>query len=407
MASTGAVAWRKHFAGKGNIETTMKKASPLLDADFRSVGKVQAGQKILFLETAEYQDKTPIKIGEDVYYVTFNAVQKPLGKGVSGIKLKPQDFSFFTREGWGAKELAEELISEVEERADLEPDLKNYLIAITKYWAKIGRVTTSDLNALPVPAKGIAEINKDYGEMLGAIACIKHKILQPNVRLTNGAKLNFPLRGNEPLVDYYVIDGKKKYSISAKSGTTTNTLKPGDVKKLLEAKGEWSSWARKSIGKMVDCIVSTSTFQFPFQFINTMYPGTLSKEALKIASGWTIRDVAKKNYDQVQFAKLIKLIDVPNKSVTKLPTVGELFYYTEKCIIEGANNKPAYNPTDMFVQATASNVMYVKYLISAGKPQGDFEIMIPDANKVSEQKKIKWRSKNSTARAADKLGMQP
>lgn len=415
--SKGAAAWAKHFQGKGEIETSVKKDSQLYKKEggiLKPAGYyIEAGAEILFLNAKEYSQKMPIMLyGEnEVYYVTFDNIQKPLSKRVSGIKLKPQDFKT-TSQILKAKQLAQNLIDEIDERQDLAPDLKSYLMAITKYWAKIDSTKLSDVTKLNLPENGLNEIKKDYGEMLGAIACCMHKILEPHVKLSPNAKIEFPLRGNEPLVDYYIVDGKKKHSISAKSGTTTNTLKPADIVNLLESKNLYSKYKTKNVGKFTDLINNNTMILFPFMAVN-MCAGKkiLSDEAIEEAKKFKGTKLDSKDYDIAKFAELIKLIKIPGKDVSpkkeKRPTVGEMFYYTEKYCVDVANSDASYNPTDMFVEATSGSVIYVKFDITKSAKQGVFDIMISDANKQSTQKNIKWRGKNSKLGATDKVGLQP
>lgn len=407
MASTGRQAWEKHFKGKGNIKTTMKKPSILYDLSGANVGRIDAGQAVTILETKNYSDRVPIEYGKQTFFVTFNNIQKPKSKLVSGIKLKPQDFAFFTQETWNATDLAKKLIDEVEEREDLDPTLKTYLTTITRYWGKIGTVSSSEISNLVMPDRGLNEIKKDYGEMLGAIACVKHKILKDNnIKIPSTAKINFPLRGNEPIVDYYIIVANTKHSISAKSGSTTNTLKASDIIQLLKDKKQYDKWKNKAVTKLMALVADTPTAQFPFQAINLVAEKKiLSKQALEEVKNFKMSKFNTKDYDQSNFQKLIDLIKIsgnPSK-----PTIGQLFYFTEKYIIDTANTKNKYDPSDIFEAATVGSVIYVKYDIGSSNKQGTFTIMIPEPNKDKTKKGLKWRSKNSQNRASDKLGIQP
>jgi hypothetical protein len=407
MASSGKDAWDKHFSGKGNIETVMKKDSSLLNQDLNPVGNIKAGEKIIFLDTPNYSDKMPIEYNSKIFFVTFNNIQKPKSKLVSGIKLKPQNYTFFTQETWKAEDLAKRLINENEERTDLDADLKHYLNVITDFWGKTGIYNANDLSNLKAPSKGINEIKKDYGEMLGAIACVTHKILAPSLNISDNDTLTFPLRGNEPIVDYYINDSIKqtRYNISAKSGSTTNTLKAADVITLLKSQNKYSKWQTKDITKFIDLIANNSVLHFPFLAINLVQNDKiLNDSAIKEAMAFKASKLSEKTYNIGLFSKLINLIEVPNTTNINKPTIGQLFYYTEKKVIEVANQK--FNPTQIFKEATSGSVIYVKYSINS-KPQGEFDVLIGDVNKESVQKDIKWRSKNSTNRTSDKIGMQP
>lgn len=404
MASTGKEAWEKHFKDKGEVKTAMKKASTLYNDSGQVIGQVPTGEEITALPVEEFSDKYPIKYKQKTGFVTFNNIQKPIGKRVSGIKLKPQDFKFFVKENWGAKELAAALIDEIEERDDLEPSLKNYLSLITAYWS--GETVTMDAirSAHGKVDKGIAEVQKDYGEMLGAIACCTKGILkEKGITVGPDVKINFPMRGNEPLVDYYVTDSKNgKLSISAKSGETTNTLKPKDVLDLIASQHQTAQWSQKPVYKFMQIVIDSSTVMMPFNAIN-MIEGkdVLSDAALTEASKFKSANFMRKDYNIKLFADLMKIVGIPANTQ---PTMGQLFYATEKYVVKKANEK--YPPGDIFKAATSKSVIYVKFEVTQSKPAGEFKILASDAT-VIPKKDVFWRSKNATNRAADKIGLQP
>jgi hypothetical protein len=402
MASTGLDAWQKHFEGKGDVSTVMKKRTQLFTSEGAPAGYIEAGAPIVALDSF-YDTKYPISYNNRKYLVTFNNIQKPISKKVSGIKLKPQDFKCFVKETWNVNELAAALIDEIEEREDLQPDLKTYATMLVKYWSKTDTsVTAESFRKLKQPDRGINELNKDFGEILGAMACIKHNILKDN-KITSSSKMMFPLRGNEPLIDYYIL-GREKISVSAKSGSTTNTLKPSDILNLLESKR--SSYRSQSLDLM-RVIRDNTTVQFPFMAVNMFSKGILSDAAIEEAKKFKVSDFAQKNYSYELFEDLIKLIQIPGSSTRVPPSVGQIFYYTEKYIINKANTTPAYNPTAAFIEATKGQVIYVRFKITPTFPQGEFSVEISDSMDEKVQKQVKWRSKNATNRAADKLGVQP
>jgi hypothetical protein len=402
MASTGLDAWQKHFEGKGDVSTVMKKRTQLFTSEGAPAGYIEAGAPIVALDSF-YDTKYPISYNNRKYLVTFNNIQKPISKKVSGIKLKPQDFKCFVKETWNVNELAAALIDEIEEREDLQPDLKTYATMLVKYWSKTDTsVTAESFRKLKQPDRGINELNKDFGEILGAMACIKHNILKDN-KITSSSKMMFPLRGNEPLIDYYIL-GREKISVSAKSGSTTNTLKPSDILNLLESKR--SSYRSQSLDLM-RVIRDNTTVQFPFMAVNMFSKGILSDAAIEEAKKFKVSDFAQKNYSYELFEDLIKLIQIPGSSTRVPPSVGQIFYYTEKYIINKANTTPAYNPTAAFIEATKGQVIYVRFKITPTFPQGEFSVEMSDSMDEKVQKQVKWRSKNATTRAADKLGVQP
>lgn len=409
MASTGADAWNKHFKGKGDLATVMKKDSPLEDATGKNVGKIKAGESVIAVASKKYESKMPIIYKKKRYLTTFNNIQKPASKLVSSVKLKPQDFKAMKVEReWKVAELAKTLIGEVEERTDLEGGLKSYIIELTKYWSKQPGASKTSVKKYYKPGmKGINEIQKDYGEMLGAMACIKYNLIKPPYTLTASAKMLFPLRGNEPIVDYYIINGSTTYNISAKTtSSATNTLKPADAIMLLEKRGLDRKWKKKVVYKIFQMISEYSVVEFPFQAINDVHgKKVLSDKAISEAGQLRKTDFQSTDIP-AGLSTLINVIDMPSE-MKKSPTVGQVWYYTEKYIINTINNKYSKDLSDIFSEATSGLVIYVKYGITTGKPEGEFKVDVEEQQKKNVARTIKLRSKNSTNRAADKVGLQP
>lgn len=405
MASTGSVAWNKHFKGKCPIATVMKKESMIFDQDGKNLGRIPANIPVVALNSDVYLEKYPIKLQDDrVVYVTFNNIQKPKSKRVSGIKLKPQDFKTFqNKQKWKSKDLALALVSEIEDRDDLSPDLKNYLIALTKYYAKIDNVSGSDVDAMySQNMLGLAEIQKDYGEILGALAVVNRNILdKTGYKFTQASEMEFPIRGNEPIIDYYVTSGNTKLSISAKSGNTTNTLKPSDVITMLDKDpAKRNKWINKPIHKYMELIRDKSTVEFPFYALNLIKPNTVSAKALEeVKSKFRQLNFASDKYAHHLFDSVYKFLGL---NITKPVKIGQLFYEAEKVVVDYLNKN--LQPDEIFKDATSGLVIYVKFQITSQNKHGKFDVMTSDIMK--DNKKIKWRSKNYAGRAADKIGFQ-
>jgi len=402
VSSTGAMAWNKHFKDKCPILTTIKKESIVYNQDNKPVGRVRANQPVIALESKIYLEKYPVQLTDKrIVYVTFNNIQKPKSKRISGIKLKPQDFKAFQNKTlWKSKDLAKALVDEIEERQDLDPSLKTYLIAITKYYAKLNNTSPQDVDSVYSSSMpGLAEIQKDYGEILGALAAINYGLLsQTGIRLNESNFLEFPLRGNEPIVDYYIHTGKNKLSISAKSGSTTNTLKPADVITLLGKNN--SKWNTKPIYKVMELVRDKSVTEFPFYALNLIKPNIITNKALQeVSSKFKNVNFQSDKYQYHLFDSVYKYLGL---NITKPLKIGELFYRVEKSIVNSLNEK--YSPDDIFKDAINGLVIYVKFQISSQNKHGKFEVMTSDMMKPN--KKIKWRSKNYAGKAADKVGFQ-
>jgi hypothetical protein len=405
MASQGKDAWAKHFKGRGKFKSIIKKDGPIYDQEGKPINRATKGQEITVLESTEYLAQYPVELNGNVVYVPFNSIQKPGGKSVSNIKLKPQHFKFFIKEEWKPQDLGKALIDEIDERKDLPADLKAYLTYLTAYHAKIDGVTAAHVgkfydNSLP----GLAEVNKDYGEILGGLSCVQHGILAPaGIKVSSRAIINFPLRGNEPIVDYYIIDGKEKYSVSAKSGSNTNTLKPADVISLItKDRKNAVKWGTSKQYKAMEMVRDYPTLQFPFLAFNVLTgKKALTPAALKQAEQFKAAVIRKPVENEHLFAELYKQIGVRPSGAT---TLGEVFYATEAFLVKYLNAH--YPATEIFLDATTGLVTYVRFEVSQAAPTGKFSVFVPDP--VSAPKKdIKWRSKNSRNRADDKIGLQP
>jgi hypothetical protein len=415
MATSGAAAWEKHFKPKfmetNVIETIIAKETSVYNSSGQTMSRVNAGDKVFVLKTDVYEARTPVTFPNDtgtVFYVTFDNIRKPQGKSVSGIKIKPQDFpSVSGKLTFSSDELAKGLLDDLDgvRSSDLDTTLNWYLSELVMYWSGNKTDITNLRKAYSKLTVGKAETAKDFGEMLGALACIKKNILP--IKVPSGTVIEFPWRGNEPLVDYYLVNSSfngGKLSISAKSGSTTNTLKPQDILKLLNTSGKASSWSSKPIYKLMQLVVDTSTVLFPFVAVNFVSGKEIINNAtLEEAKKFKVSDFSSKTYKYHMFNGLLKLLGIP---LTNPPSMGELFYKTEKYVIEKANSTENLKPTSIFEAATAGAVTYVKYEITDSSPEGKFSILVTDGAKI-DKKDIKWRSKNATTRAADKIGLQP
>jgi hypothetical protein len=400
--SFGKAAWIKYYKGKGDVKTVMKEDSPLRDIAGKVIGKIKKGEEVIVMKTKDYFSQMPIKYKRKEYFTTFSNIQKPGRNGAAAVRVKPQHFKFPKDRDITVKELANSLINEIEDRTDFEGDMRNFLIDITQHYGGIKKTTH---NKLKLPADGMGLVNSDYGEMLGAMACVNYGILQKHgVSIRKTAKMNFPIRGNEPIVDYYLIDGRKKYSISAKSGTTTNTLKTQHIRDILKSRKEWPKWQRKKVANIIDIISDNPTAKFPWLAINVVEgKKILSDEAIEVATSWKSADFRSKDYVEQPFAKLKELV---SSSKDKLK-IGQLYYQTEAYVVSKMNSLRAYDPTDIFVAAVQSNVIYVNMVMTNSNRLGKFHIMMPEANKQETIKQVKWRTKNTSNRSSDRVGVQP
>lgn len=400
MASTGISSWTKHFQGKGDLQTTMKKDASAYDAEkgTKKVGTIKAGEKIVYVMTKRFEQRALVLWGEKYVRVPFDSIAKPGVKSSGAASLKPQAFGVRDNK-YAYNTYVKLVLDSIEERKDLRPALKTYLYALFDYNAK-GRTTKSQLQKIYNETKDelpINDINKDFGEVVGPLACVKGKILaSKGVNLTTSAKIYMPERPNEPLMDYGIYQGTKQYVISAKSGETTNVVKPPDIINLLKINpAKVRKWKNTKEWAMLTMLSENSILLGPIKAVAAMYPDLIDAKAAD--------NVTKDTYDINGFKKFIASNDYL-KNVKGIPTSHEIRYECEK-LIQSETKSGTLNMNKIFSDAIQEQVLYVKFEIGDGT--GKWSVIASDdiAN-VSTFKRIYLRTKNGYTRAADRMGVQ-
>lgn len=295
-------------------------------------------------------------------------------KTASGIILKPQFFTGLTDSDITFSSYYSKVIESIESNTKLDKQQKSYLIDLVDYhnsfssqaltkWKKSFKASS---DSIPVNT-----INNDFGEILGPMAIINKKMLPIT---PSGAKVFLPYAGNYPLVDYLIKTRSKQFNISAKSGDTTNTLKPSDVKKLIDASEVLIKKYKNTTQYTVISILTENSWkQGPIEAL--IY---LKSENFKEAS-W----IKNNTYSEPVRQK------------------------AENTIVDISKNSLDF--TQMYKDATDAKVYYVKFKIL---PDGTPEWKIVDTaqdqkNRPEAKKRIAFRSKNYVGRPnGDKLGFQ-
>jgi hypothetical protein len=218
----------------------------------------------------------------------------------------------------------------------------------------------------------INTINNDFGELLGPLAIMSRKLLPID---SGSATVFIPGRSNEPLLDYKITDSTKEYKISAKSGEATNTLKPGDVIKLIEdSKHYKKKWKEKPEFKVLE-ILNTNSW----------------KEGPVDAAIYLKNNGYKKNFT----------------SIKKNEYTEESRQAAENALVKFS--KEVMDFSQIFKDATTAKVYYVKFLLEMSGAQ-KWQLVKNTNQKKNEaqaQKRIVFRSKNYVGRHnGDKLGFQ-
>lgn len=376
MASTGQAAWDKYYRGRPDQQTIVKKDTRAYDDAGKFVTNMSKGDIVTVFESTSYTPKLKCKFKDSIVYINIDELVKPGSKYSNSVNLKPQAFNLVTSNPISLVEYMNRLNNTLDERNDLPGPLKSYLMLLVEYWN--GNLAVLDeLNTLFNQNKTslpINEINKDFGEVLGPIAIIKHRLLS-NLPISVSSQIYVPARSNEPLLDYKI----GPYSISAKSGVTTNTVKPSDIIDLLNnnniLKAKYVNSIQYNILKILQ---ENSALEGPPKALRYY----LGEDKYKQWLNNNTYLKSKKSYNQ-----------------------NELMYEAEKEL--GNLSKNVISFIDIFTDAIRNKIIYVKYEITSGSSTGDFEIIMADDMKLSNQgRRPVFRTKNGYTRAADKLGIQ-
>jgi hypothetical protein len=401
MASTGSVSWVKYFKGN-DVETVMKKESQAFDAEEQSKKlpfKVLANEKVLVYDANQYNSKILIKRISDgtICRVTFDNIQKPGRK--TSVAFKPQTFGIGETK-YNIENYVDLVLTNIEERNDIIPEVKNYLQALMLYFAgfeDINFVTNAYIPTLP-----FNDIKKDYGEVIGPVAIIKKGLLKdkgisiPSDNRT--AKIYVPSRPNEPLMDYGIIVRNETFVISAKSGTTTNVVKPQDIINLLEkdpkkVRKHQNTEQYKVLKSLAENGIVDGIILAASKMAGGPSENAANDVKIKMKSG----SYGDYKYDMSLFAPFIN--QNTYLKTKKKPTLNEIMYECEKIVANAS--KTRLNFTDIFKDAVENQVIYVKFDIVGKTPK--FEVIMNDDLKAM---RVTLRSKNGYTRRSDRIGIQ-
>lgn len=404
MASAGQSAWVKYFQGKGDIQTTLKKDSPMFDASEpakKLMGQIDGGTAITYIGVPAYESKALIQYKKGSSYqlvrVPFDNIAKPGVKSSGAPSLKPQAFGVLDKT-YTFNEYKKVVMDHIDTRKDLTPQVKTYLNALFDYYAG-GKTKKDDLANIYDKVKTklpLNDINKDFGEVIGPVALYTKQLLKPKgITLTNNVQIYVPLRPNEPLMDYRIVDGKRKFTISAKSGTTTNVVKPADIINLLKEHKEIQKIKQTKEYKVLEILAQNSILLGPIRAVSAIYPNLIKPEAARKA------DV--KSFDMAGFAAFINTNDY--LKTRKNVTVNEIMYECEK-LLQKETKDGMLNMNSLFAKAIEKQVTYVKFQLDSS---GVGEWGITAADDIvgpKSQTRVYLRTKNGYTRSSDRMGIQ-
>ena len=222
-ATTGDRNWIRNWKGRGDQNTFIKVNSAVLyeENGIKSNFVLTKGQSVTYVD-AQSKDhlRVAIKVGEKIYRTKIDNLLKP--SSIGGIDLKPQSFGVVGRI-FSITDYISTLKKNIQARDDIKGELEEYLLDLVDVveFGKSG-IGGYDLSTIPM-----ASVEKDFGEVLGPIHCIKRGLTNKNLGITQATSIFVPSFGSEPLVDYILRNPSGiSIRVSAKGSKTSNTLKP-------------------------------------------------------------------------------------------------------------------------------------------------------------------------------------
>jgi hypothetical protein len=407
MSTSREAAWSKYFRGKGDIQTVLKKPAPVFDAakPTSKIADLPAGTPIVYIASPKYEAKALIQYNKTKtkavqVRVAFDMIAKPGVKSSGAASLKPQGFGIRDRK-YSMSEYKNTVKNAIEENDSLTGELRVYLAALFDHYSG-GQTTTAKVSEIFMRVKDslpLNAINTDFGEVLGPVAITYKGVLATKgLRIDTSAQVYVPARPNEPLMDYGLYTPKQDFIISAKSGTTTNVVKPGDIIELLsrgdgKKQKKYSSTSEYAI---LQILADNSILLGPIRAVSQLYPNLVPPNVAY--------SVSQSSYDPADFKELIASSDYLAAKNTP-PTLNEIMYACEK-IIQKETREGSLHMNKIFADAIDNIVYYVKFeLDNRGIGIWD-SATAADITKIGTYGRIYLRTKNGNTRAKDRMGIQ-
>ena len=327
------------------------------------------------------------------------------------LDLKPQSLGL-QEKPYAADSFANTVINAVLDRNDLDTAVKGYLeLLVEYYWNNYSKEVANDIKNEFGDVLGempMGQIKKNFGEIIGPLAIIASKSdLFKSMGFNSRTKILVPLRGNEELVDFYLIKGKQKIPFSAKSGrSTTNLVKPGNIVSLIDANSDFKRKYGRSLEVQVmrdlaNNVATDGPMVAAYNLRNSVREfKKISKEML---SHWTSNSKSKGrswSYDPKLYEGYAKELGLSTTG-RKKPTFGEILYYTETTLAKASKKDGILDYSEMFNEVVGGAVNYINLVRMDRNGLPVWE------TSEGGQSTAHLRTKNGTTRiATDKVGLQ-
>lgn len=394
MAATkGIDNWNKNWKGRGDIPTTIKVISAayyLEETATRSSGNFPKGTLVTYIDNlSNIHTKVAVKLGQDIYYTNIDNLVKP--RSASTVNLKPQAFGLAGTE-YNISGYITALRNSINSRADIAGDLKEYLLALVNFSISNSR----DFGGIDISNLPIADIIKDFGEVIGPIYCIKRGLTEYNIGVSSSSRIFIPVAPNEPLLDYYIItSNNNRIKVSAKAKGTSNTLKVNDlVPPILNNQILSKKYANDTEFRIMRTIYENSMVSGPIRACALL--GIIGQDAANSVASEPAQIPDKKLFNSlIQKDSTLK--------TRQIISTKQISFLCEKEIVNYSKQSIKSNKFTSIVRDVLKNEIYfVKLSIANGIPS----FLIQATSGETGINNLSFRTKNGYDSKSDKLGFR-
>ena len=423
-ARTGNLAWRVHFQGLNRNTRIKGSSTTVFDQEGKKLNvPLSMGTDVTYIDnlsgshpndsqgSSEMRKKVvAIQVREETYYVDVNDLIKP--SSLNNVDLKPQEFGLSGQ--YTLTNYVSSLKSSIRSRQDIKGDLQDYLLDLVDY-EMMGSGSLSGYNTTDLP---MASIEKEFGEALGPIFCIKRGLSSKvdksgkSYGVNQSSLINIVGKGVKTK-DYELINTDGRIiNVSAKGGTSSsNTFKPSSIMEIVDADPRLRSRI-ESYGKIQLNIIRTlnenNALVGPIKAANSL--GYYSAQFLSYPRSGVlnpnfISEELQKTYEPMF---LTADSEVAKRYREKQKTGGTFTYRTItwchenfliKYSLESANRTIF---TRIVNDVTSSNLFFVKLSFSSQVPT--FDVLDPGSGSINN---VYLRQKNTKfGGGGEKLGFQ-
>ena len=417
-ARTGNLAWKVHFQGLDRKTKIRRPSTTVFDQEGNKLNvPLMMGTDATYIDnlseshpndsqsaSVERKKVVAIRIGQDTYYVDVNDLIKPAS--LNKVKLSPQSFGL-----GGTSTLSNyvsNLKSSIKSRQDIKGDLEDYLTDLVDY-EMTGTGNLSGYNTTDLP---MASIEKEFGEALGPIFCIKKGLLGKSLGVNQSTQINIVGEGVKTK-DYELINTDGKIiNVSAKGGTSSsNTYKPSSIMEIVDPDPRLQSRINQYGATQLNVIRTlnnNSAILGPIKAANALGYYNAQSSLLPSTGVRNSSFISKQLQKAYEPMFLTADSEIAKRYREKEKTGGTFTYRTItwchenfliKYSLKSANQKIFSRIVN---DVTSSNLFFVKLNFSSQVPT--FNVLFPGSGSINN---VKLRQKNTKFDGGgEKLGFQ-